>query len=37
MVSTFEQMIQDFSKKDTAKILEDCMKMDAKKMKKIPL
>ena len=37
MVSAFEKMIQDFSKKDTTKILEDCMKMDAKKMKKIPL
>ena len=37
MASTFEKMIQDFSKKDTTKLLEDCMKMDAKKMKKIPL
>lgn len=37
MASIFEKLIQDFSKKDTSKILEDCMKMDVKKMKKIPL
>lgn len=37
MASIFEKMIQDFSKKDTVQLLKECMEMDAKKMKKIPL
>ena len=37
MPSIFEKMIADFSKKDTADILEDCMSLNAKKMKKIPV
>ena len=37
MASIFEKMIQDFSKKDTVQLLKECMEMDARKMKKIPL
>ena len=37
MASIFEKMIQDFRKKDMAQLLDECMKLDAKKAKKIPL
>lgn len=37
MSSIFEKMIEDFSKKDTASLLEECMNLNAKKMKKIPV
>lgn len=37
MATVFEKMIQDFSKKDTQKLLQECMELDVKKIKKIPL
>ena len=37
MTSLFEKMMQNFSKKDTAQLLETCMEFDAGKMKQIPL
>ena len=37
MASIFEKMIQDFRRKDMAQLLEECMKPDVKKAKKIPL
>lgn len=36
MASLFEKMMQDFSKKDIAEMLNECMRMDARKMKRIP-
>ena len=37
MASIFEKMIQDFRKKDMAQLLDECMKLDPQKTKKIPL
>lgn len=37
MASVFEKMIQDFSKKDIGKLLQECMELDVKKIRKIPL
>ena len=37
MTSLFEKMMQNFSKKDTAQLLETCMEFDAGKMKQLSL
>ena len=37
MTSLFEKMIQDFSRKDTAELLGECMEMNESRIRKIPV
>ena len=37
MTSLFEKMIQDFSRKDTAELLGECMRMNESRIRKIPV